>query len=74
MQPERGLEADESRTRWPKVSQEVDVRLEPTSGLELPQGWMAVTDMSRRATRPQLRSWLGPQGLEARSKLKGRTD
>ena len=61
MQPERGVEADESRTRWPKVCQEVDVRLEPTSGLELPQGWMAVTDMSRRATRPQLRSWLGPQ-------------
>ena len=48
---------------WPRVSPEVDVPPRRDDSLDLPECWKATkVDFSRRATRPELRRWLGPQG------------
>ena len=50
---------------WPILSQEVGVMLPPDKDdLTLPQAWRAqhVPSDSRRATRQEVRRWLGPQG------------
>ena len=55
-------QGDPSSTDWPRVSPEVDFLYAPDS-LELPACWKATkVDFSRRATRPELKRWLGPQG------------
>ena len=47
---------------WPRLSPEIGVTLPKAEGLELPKCWQAskVPDMSRSATRSQLKAWLGP--------------
>ena len=55
-------EIDSGSTSWPRVSPEVDVYCRPST-LELPECRKATkVDFSRRATRPELKRWLGPQG------------
>ena len=57
--PEDGL----GLTSWPRLSPEVSVEVPCDLGMQLPVAWHAVgaRDMSKRATRAQLRDWLGPQ-------------
>ena len=61
--PEPVEELSKGSTSWPRLSPEVDLTVPEDIGLELPQAWKAVEafDMSRRATRAQLKQWLGPQ-------------
>ena len=50
-------------TGWPTLSPEVGVLVPHNPGVDVPQAWQAVEalDMSQRATRTQLKQWLGPQ-------------
>ena len=60
--PELGFGVD---TIWPRVSPEVDVAPMRSDSLDLPECWKATRiDFSRRATRAELKSWLGPQGYK----------
>ena len=51
---------------WPKLSPEVGVEVPVDPGLQLPSAWKAggALNMSKRATRAQLKLWLGAQAYK----------
>ena len=59
---------DEASVSWPRVSPEFELSYVAESDLTLPLAWRKL-DMSRLATKAQLRTWLGPQGYKIDSRV-----
>ena len=61
--PVESVEETVQDTEWPRLSPEVGCELPVLGDLKLPTAWKAseTLDMSKRATRAQVKQWLGPQ-------------
>ena len=67
-----GKASERGASKWPRLSPEVSVGPFPSTpqGFSLPQAWKAAPlDFNRKATRSELRSWLGPQAWKLALKV-----